>query len=164
MYFVGTDDEQVVSYPFIVWKRPEHGRNDGLRHAFVLDKGKRVFSVNKERQNAAGIPPIDELTVKMREFGEGLIVADQEATKLTASLKANTATKLLLATGDATQFQEMTASMNLTDPQETIAHDLGIGEAVVQHQNHDPVLVQLTDTTVEKTVSDTALRTWQVQN
>jgi hypothetical protein len=139
-------------------------RGGGLRHAFVLDEGKRVFSVYKERQDAAGIPPIDELTAKMREFGEGLIVADQEATKLTDSLKANTATKLLLATGDATQFHEMTAAMHLTERQETVAHDLGIGEAVVQHQNHDPVLVQLADTTIDKTVSDTALRTQQVQN
>ena len=53
-------------------------RGDELRHVFLLDEGKQVFSVYKERQDAAGIPEIDQLTAKMREFGEGLIVGDQE--------------------------------------------------------------------------------------
>jgi len=50
-------------------------------------KAKQVFSIYKERQDAAGIPPIDDLTAKLREFGEGLIVGDQEASKLTNSIK-----------------------------------------------------------------------------
>lgn len=133
-------------------------RGGALRHVFFLDEGKRVFSVYKERQDASGIPTIDELTAKMREFGEGLVVADQEASKLTDSVKANTATKVLLATGDARQFEEMAASMHLSSRQKDLAQQVDVGEAVVQTGNHDPVPVTLDNYALEKTISDAALR------
>jgi len=145
------------------YRLAHHQRGGTLRHVFFLDEGKRVFSVYKERQDAAGIPPVDELTAKMREFGEGLVVADQEASKLTDSIMANTYTKLLLATGDAKQFEAMTGSMTLSDRQQEIAEQLGIGEAVVQAGNWDPMLVRLPDYTLDKTVDDESLHQHQQQ-
>jgi hypothetical protein len=136
----------------------QNQRGGDLRHVFFLDEGKQVFSVYKERQDASGMPTIDILTAKMREFGEGLVVADQEATKLTESIKANTKTKLLLATGDATQFAEIAASMALTDRQQEIARTLGTGDAIVQTGNREPRPVQLDQYELEKTISDAALR------
>lgn len=133
-------------------------RGGGLRHVFFLDEGKQVFSIYKERQDASGIPTIDELTAKMREFGEGLVVADQEASKLTDSIKANTATKVLLATGDARQFEEMTASMHLSPRQQDLAQQVGVGEAIIQTGNRDPVPVDLDNYALEKTISDADLR------
>lgn len=111
----------------------------------------------KERQEAAGLPTIDELTAKMREFGEGLVVADQEASKLTDSIKANTDTKLLLSTGDAKQFREMAESMFLTDRQQELAQQMTVGEAVVQTGGRDPVPVQLEPYELNKTVADDEL-------
>jgi len=140
------------------YRLAQNQRGGGLRHVFFLDEGKRVFSVYKERQDAAGIPAIDELTAKMREFGEGLVVADQEATKLTESIKANTYTKLLLPTGDFRQFQEMMQTMNLSDRQASVAQDLGIGKAVIQVGNDAPVALKLDNFEVEKQISDAALR------
>jgi len=86
-----------------------------------------------------GIPEVDELTAKMREFGEGLVVGDQEASKLTDSIKANTFTKVLLPTGDRKQFEAVTGSMNLSERQMEFASELGVGEAVVQVGNGGPV-------------------------
>jgi hypothetical protein len=134
-------------------------RDTGLNHVFVLDEGKQVFSVYKERQDAAGIPPIDDLTAKLREFGEGLIVGDQEASKLTNSIKANTYTKILLPTGDRKQFDVMAGSMHLSDRQESVAQQLDTGEAIVQTGNQDPVRVKLQDFKLEKEVTDSALQT-----
>lgn len=139
------------------YRLAQQHRDSGLHHVFFLDEGKRVFSVYKERQDAAGIPAIDELTAKMREFGEGLVVADQEASKLTDSIKANTDTKLLLATGDRQQFHEMTAAMQLSERQRAVAETLDVGQAVMQTGGHDPVPVVLDDVEVEKTVSDVDL-------
>jgi hypothetical protein len=139
-------------------------RNSGLNHVFFLDEGKRVFSVYKERQDASGIPEIDELTAKMREFGEGLVVADQEASKLTESIKANTYTKVLLPTGDRKQFQAVTSSMNLSERQMEYAQQLDVGEAVVQVGNSDPVPVNLDDYSLEKQVSDKELQKQQREN
>lgn len=143
------------------YRLAENHRGTGLNHVFVLDEGKRVFSVYKERQEASGIPEIDELTAKMREFGEGLIVADQEASKLTDSIKANTYTKVLLPTGDRTQFEAMTGAMNLSERQEAVASKLGVGQAIVQIGNRDPVPVDLDDYDLKKSVSDGDLRSLQ---
>ncbi|MFC5133734.1 MULTISPECIES: ATP-binding protein [Haloferacaceae] len=145
------------------YRLAQNHRGGGLRHLFFLDEGKRVFSVYKERQDAAGIPAIDELTAKMREFGEGLVVADQEATKLTDSIKANTYTKILLPTGDEKQFQGMVQSMNLSERQADIARSFDTGEAVVQVGNRDPVPVDLTHVDVEKTIFDSLLRGLQAE-
>jgi len=148
--------EILFAYVFEYRLAQQH-RDTGLHHVFFLDEGKRVFSVYKERQDAAGIPAIDELTAKMREFGEGLVVADQEASKLTDSIKANTDTKLLLATGDRQQFQEMTAAMQLSERQQAVAETLDVGQAVMQTGGNDPLPVVLDDVEVAKTVSDVDL-------
>jgi hypothetical protein len=139
------------------YRLAQNHRDQGLNHVFFLDEGKRVFSVYKERQEASGIPEIDELTAKMREFGEGLAVADQEASKLTDSIKANTYTKVLLSTGDQKQFQAVAESMNLSEKQMQFAQNLDVGEAVVQTGNGDPVPVDLDEYGVEKQVSDAEL-------
>ncbi|MFB1065036.1 hypothetical protein [Natrinema sp. H-ect4] len=133
-------------------------RSEDLNHVFVLDEAKQVFSVYKERQSESGIPAVDELTAKMREFGEGLIVADQEASKLTDSIKANTYTKLLLSTGDRKQFTAVAESMNLTQRQTNAAQDLGIGEAVIQTGNGDPSRVTLDKYDLSKTVTESDLQ------
>ena len=136
----------------------QNQRGGNLRHVFFLDEGKQVFSVYKERQDAAGLPAVDELTAKMREFGEGLVVADQEATKLTDSIKANTATKLLLAVGDAKQFDEIAASMQLSERQRDVAQTLGTGDAIVQAGHRNPCPVRLDNYELEKTISDAVLQ------
>ncbi|USZ77576.1 MULTISPECIES: ATP-binding protein [Halorussus] len=133
-------------------------RSSGLNHVFALDEGKQVFSVYKERQDAAGIPAVDELTAKMREFGEGLIVADQEASKLTDSIKANTYTKVLLSTGDQKQFRAVADSMNLTERQADVAQDLDVGEAVIQTGNSNPAQIILERFELDKEVTDTELQ------
>lgn len=139
------------------YRLAQNHRDTGLNHVFFLDEGKRVFSVYKERREASGIPEIDELTAKMREFGEGLVAADQEASKLTESIKANTYTKLLLSTGSRKQFDAVAGSMNLSERQREFAQDLGIGEAVVQVGNRPPIPVKLQNYEVEKEVTDEEL-------
>ena len=141
----------------------QNHRNQVLNHLFFLDEGKRVFSVYKERQDAAGIPEIDELTAKMREFGEGLVVADQEASKLTDSIKANTHTKLLLPTADQKQFQAVREAINLSERQAEFAQKLETGEAVVQVGSHGPVPVNLHNYQLDKTVSDKELEKRQAE-
>jgi len=154
--------EILFAYVF-EYRMAQNHRNSGLNHLFFLDEGKRVFSVYKERQDAAGIPEIDELTAKMREFGEGLVVADQEASKLTDSIKANTHTKLLLPTADRKQFQAVTEAMNLSERQAEFAQQLETGEAVVQVGGRDPVPVKLQNHELEKSVTDRELEKQQAE-
>ena len=145
------------------YRMAQNHRDEGLNHLFFLDEGKRVFSVYKERQDAAGIPEVDELTAKMREFGEGLVVADQEASKLTDSIKANTHTKLLLPTADRKQFQAVTDALNLSERQAEFAQNLATGEAIVQVGSRDPVPVKLQNHELEKSVTDRELEKQQAE-
>jgi DNA-binding MarR family transcriptional regulator len=145
------------------FRMAQNHRGEGLRHLFFLDEGKRVFSVYKERQDASGIPEVDELTAKMREFGEGLVVADQEAGKLTDSIKANTFTKLLLPTAGRKQFEAMTDAMDLSERQAEFAQNLEIGEAVVQVGSRDLVPVRLENYELEKEVTDRELEKQQAE-
>lgn len=130
-------------------------RGDQLRHVFVLDEGKRLFSVFKERSDAKGLPQIDVLTDTMREFGEGLVVSDQEPKKLTDSIVANTHVKVLFPIGDASQFRAVAASMRLSDRQRDVAYDLGVGQGIVRVGANGPYPVQFHDYDLEKTVTDT---------
>jgi len=145
------------------YRLAQNHRSQGLNHVFFLDEGKRVFSIYKERQDASGIPEIDELTAKMREFGQGLVVADQEASKLTDSIKANTYTKVLLPTAERKQFQAMTEAMNLSERQAEFAQELETGEAVIQVGHRDPVPVDLRHYQVEKDITDRELERRQGQ-
>jgi len=126
-----------------------------------MDEAKKVFSYKKEQSDAAGIPEIDDLFAKAREFGLGTLVSDQEATKLTDSVKANTDTKILLPTGDFKQFQSIAESMNLSQLQRNYSQTLGVGQAIVQHGFNRPVPVELYYKDVEKNVSDEELKQHQ---
>lgn len=93
----------------------------------------------------------------MREFGEGLVAADQEASKLTDSIKANTKTKVLLATGDHKEFQAITESMKFSDLQKEWAKTLDTGQGLIQHGDTEPLPIRLEDYELEKSVSDKEL-------
>jgi len=155
--------EILFAYVF-EYRLAQNQRGEGLNHVFFLDEGKRVFSVYKERQDASGIPEVDELTAKMREFGEGLVVADQEASKLTDSIKANTYTKLLLPTAGRKQFQAISEAMNLSERQAEFARGLEVGEAVVQVGSGHPIPVKLRNYEVKKQASDEELEKRQAKN
>ncbi|NUC74787.1 DUF87 domain-containing protein [Haloterrigena sp. SYSU A558-1] len=133
-------------------------RGDQLRHVFLCDEGKRLFSAYKEQSDAKGLPKIDELTDKMREFGEALIVGDQEPKKLTDSLLANTGTKILFPIGDADQFRRVARSMALSERQRRYANQLDVGQATVQVAGSDPMVVQFHNYDLEKSVTDTELQ------
>ena len=152
--------ETLLAYVYEYRLNQDH-RNQGLKHVFFLDEAKQVFSVYKERQDAAGIPEIDRLTAKMREFGESLVVADQEASKLTDSIKANTHTKLLLPTGSQKEQSAITQSIDLTHRQKQFLQQLSTGQAILQTGDQEPIPVDLDRYQLDKNISDRELEKLQ---
>ncbi|QIB75389.1 ATP-binding protein [Halogeometricum borinquense] len=144
---------ELLFFKVFQYRMSQNQRDNSLRHVFLLDEGKRVFSVYKERQDAAGLPMVDIIAGQMRQFGEGLIVADQEPAKLTDSIRTNTATTMLLPLREAEQFQAVAADMSLSKPQKAWARTLNVGQGIVQRPNgtthvvnfHDPEVVQSVD-------------------
>lgn len=88
-------------------------------------------------------------------------MGDQEASKLTDSIKANTYTKLLLPTGDRKQFEAIAGSLHLSNRQKSAAQQLNVGEAVLQTGNSDSVRVDLYEFELEKEVTDANLQQMQ---
>lgn len=136
-------------------------RDEGLQLVIFADEAKQLFSVYLERQDASGMPEIDDMLAKARQMGLSTVAADQEATKLTDSLKANTKTKILLPVADQKQFQAIAESMNLDRRQSDYAKTLDTGEAVIQSGNSEPVPVDLLNYQVEQDVDNEKLRRTQ---
>lgn len=130
----------------------------GLRHVAVFDEAKRVFSRTKELSAEAGIPTIDTITSQAREFGEALIVADQEASKLTDSILANSMVKVLMSVGSGKDLRIMADAMGLTKEQEKFALGLGVGEAIVKVAGHEPVPIRIPQVIMEKTIDEESVR------
>lgn len=136
------------------YRKAQNHRGSGVRHVTFLDEAKTIMSVYKEQQAASGLPEIDRMVAELREFQESLIAADQEAKKLTDSIKANTYTKILLATGDAKEFKSIAESLKMDGLQKRWARQLAVGQAVIQRGEHEPVPVRLPDFDLEKDVTD----------
>jgi uncharacterized protein (DUF2249 family) len=143
---------------WIFYYRDAQGQRQGLRHLIMFDEAKRVFDVNRGRQPASGYPPIDDLVGKVREFGEGLIVADHEPSKLTDSLKANTTAKLWLTLGSGTDIDEMARTFGLEREETDFTRTMEKGEALFKLSDRDPVPIHLPDYTLTKTMTESDIR------
>lgn len=143
---------------WIFYYRDAMGQRQGLRHVILFDEAKRVFDVNRERQPESGFPPIDDLVGKVREFGEGMVVADHEPSKLTDSIKANTNVKLWMTLGSGSDVEEMGRTFGLEDDEVDFTRTMEKGEALLRLADGDPVPVILPDYEVEKDMTDEELR------
>jgi hypothetical protein len=139
------------------YRKAQNHRGSGVRHLLFFDEAKTMFSRNKDQDVKQGIPEIDRRLARLREFQEGVVAADQEASKLTESLKANTKSKVLFSTGSREELDEVAGAMSLTELQMLRAEDLGVGEAVVHVQGRDPCLVRVPEVDVEKSVTNQEL-------
>jgi uncharacterized protein (DUF2249 family) len=149
--------ESLLAWMF--YYRDAMGQRRGLRHVVMFDEAKRVFSADREKQPEAGYPPVTELLGRVREFGEALIVADHEPSKLSDSLKANTNVKLWMALGSGKDVDEMAATFGLESGSDEMdfvrSFDRGDGLLL---SSEGTVPVVLPDYRVEKTTTETEVR------
>ena len=103
----------------------------GFKHAVVIEEAHHVLSAKKER--LVGEEPIIESFVRMiREFGEGVIAIDQEPSKLSKSILANTGCKVCFSLGSGEDVLVMGRAMNLGVEAVGWLDHLGVGSAVVK--------------------------------
>lgn len=131
--------------------RMQQNQRGELRHLIFFDEAKRVFDVNKERRPVEGIPTISILSSQVREFGEGLVVADQEPSKLTDSIKANTNCKIVFHLGQGRDIRD--SALTICLDQQGFFSRLKVGEAIVKIGNHDPFLLRIPLQHIQKTVT-----------
>lgn len=121
----------------------------------IFDEAKRIFDANLEKNPHLGIPIVDLMVSYQREYGEGLILADQEPSKLTNSIKANTNCKMSFFVSGQ-EIGEVTRMFNLTEPQKDVLMNLPTGVQIVKMDERytRPFLVQVDHYPIEDVVSD----------
>ncbi|MBN1156929.1 ATP-binding protein, partial [Candidatus Woesearchaeota archaeon] len=87
---------------------------------------------------------IMETTLRMiRKFGEGVIVIDQEPSKLSESIKANTNTKITFTLGNGKDIFDIATSMEISQEQRKYLDLLRVGHAVIKVKGRveSPIMV-----------------------
>lgn len=143
---------------WIFYYREAQGHRDGLRHVVLLDEAKQVFDRQREENSESPNPPVTKLMGQVREFGEALVVADHEPSKLSDSLKANTNAKLWLSLGSGKDIEEMADTFGTEYEETDFTRTLEKGEALLKLADRNPVPVDLPDYPLEKTMTESEIR------
>ena len=102
-----------------------------FKHAIVIEEAHHILSAKKE--STLGEETIMESIVRMiREFGESVIVIDQEPSKLSSSVLANTNCKICFNLGDGKDVDRIAKSMNLKEEEKRCIDKLGVGHAIIK--------------------------------
>jgi hypothetical protein len=102
---------------FIFEYRISNKQRGRLRHLILFDEGKMVY--DRSRDNIQGLGPneVTQFTSQIREFGEGLIVADQMPIILSDSIKSNVYTTICLSQSGGKNVEDMARAMGLKGEQ-----------------------------------------------
>lgn len=126
-------DKLFFTEAVILWLyefRKNEGRREEFKHALIIEEAHHILSHQKE--NVEGAETIMETSLRqIREFGEAVIVVDQEPTKLSNSIKANTYTKITFNLGNGKDIDEISRCMELAPEEREYIGWLGVGEAIV---------------------------------
>lgn len=139
-------DKVFLIEALILWLyefRKTEGKREIFKHALIIEEGHHVLSEMKER--AEGAETIMETCLRqIREFGEAVIVIDQEPTKLSNSIKANTYTKITFNLGNGEDALEMSNCMALNEEEAGCVNLLEVGHAVMSLKGRvtDPLYVR----------------------
>lgn len=134
--------------------RKGEGKRETFKHAIIIEEAHHILSGRKE--SALGEETIVESLIRMiREFGESVIVIDQEPSKLSHSILANTNCKICFNLGNGWDIQAMSASMALTAEQHRYLDQLQVGHAIIKIKDRfvQPILVRFPLVPVNKGLS-----------
>lgn len=160
---LATSDKVFFIEALLLWiyeYRKNQGKREKFKHAILIEEGHHVLSSKREREK--GEETVIEALLRMiREFGESVIVIDQEPNKLSDSIKANTYCKITFNLGNGKDIIDMAKCMNLDKEQIRFIDKLDVGQAIVKLKGRcsEPFLVHFPKVEINKgAVDDKALR------
>ncbi len=120
-----------------------------LKHILLFDEAKRLFSL--------GIPLVAQLVSLAREFGQGLILADQMPSDLDYAVLANVYTTITLNLSSMRDISATAYAMGMNEDQRNSLNSLPLKTAVVKLAGRypKPFLIHIPDVRVDKNISDT---------
>lgn len=150
---------------YVFQYRMSNDQRGQFKHVFLFDEAKSAYSKQKEFHADLGISEIAQFTSKIREFGEGLVVADQMPTELADSIKANVFCVICMSQSGGANVAEMSRAMGLTHEQADACRVLDADkntqnfEALVKLNGRwqEPFKIQVAPFQVEKSLSEAEL-------
>jgi len=142
--------------------REEKGSFDTLQHLTVIEEAHRLlpnisFNGSGEEANAKAkaVETFTNILAEIRSYGEGIIIADQIASKLHPDVIKNTNIKIIQRTMDQEDRELVGKSINLNENQILDIAELKAGEAIVHNRDiHQAFMVKIDECTSKKIDTD----------
>lgn len=140
--------------------RRAQGIRGQLLHVLILDEAKRIFTASEMYSQTtsefSGIPPADLICDEIRDYGEAIIGSDQEPSKVSDSLKANTYTKITSYLGNGKDIANISEAMDLNEEERDTLANLERGEWLVKLAGRytKPFLIKSENVPLEKNVTN----------
>jgi hypothetical protein len=150
---LSNDDKKFLTEALLLWIyefRKNQGETSEFRHAIIIEEAHNILSKKKEKTE--GGETIMESTLRMiRKFGESIIVIDQEPSKLSESMKANTNTKITFTLGNGKDIFDIAISMELTKEERKYLDMLKVGHAIIKVKGRieKPVMIRFPKLTID---------------
>lgn len=117
--------------------RRNQAKRETFKHAIIIEEADHVLSGKKEFTQ--GEESIMESVIRMiLEFGEAVIAIDQEPSKLSNSILANTNCKICLNLGHGKDIKAMAQALNLTEEEARMIDKLKVGHAMIKLKSRFP--------------------------
>ncbi|MDD2507558.1 MAG: DUF87 domain-containing protein [Aliarcobacter skirrowii] len=138
--------------------KEEKGSDNKLNHITVIEEAHRLLpniSLDKSGEEASSkakaIETFTNILAEIRAYGEGIIIADQIASKLHRDVIKNTNIKIIHRTMDYEDREIVGKAINLTDDQILDIAELKAGEAIVHNRDiHQAFMVKIDEFKEEK--------------
>ena len=144
-------------YFYRMVKGREHSANNPI--VVFLDEARNVYDYRKEKNDAAGIPIIDTITERIRDFRVSLVICSQIPSEICFSAKSNTYTKIMMSLGNGKDISDMVACMGLDKNQEQFTYHLKVGDAIVKlaGKRTRPFWIKAPKVEMDKDISDSEI-------
>ena len=163
---LGDDDDKAFLMSLLLIRLFEYqrreGRSDTLQHLLVIEEAHRLLGNvtskgSQEEANPKGkaVEAFANLLSEIREFGQGVIIADQSPVRLAPDVMKNTNLKIAHRTVALEDRVALSGAMAMSEPQTVSLATLEPGVAAVFAEGEDaPLLVHI------KPIKDELGKTW----
>jgi len=131
---LSNNDKIFFAEALILWiyeHRKNEGKREKFKHAIIIEEGHHILS--KQKQDTVGEETIIETSLRqIREFGEAVIVIDQEPSKLSNSIKANTFCKITFNLGNGIDIFDIANCMMLNTEEMKYIDLLNVGQGIIK--------------------------------
>lgn len=154
LYTLSDVDKIFFTEAMILWLyefRKHEGKREEFKHALFIEEAHHILSHIKEHLD--GVESIIETSLRqIREFGEAVIAIDQEPTKLSNSIKANTYCKITFNLGNGKDMLEISTCMALTKEESEYIDLLDVGHCIVAMKGriHQPLHLLVPKVNIKK--------------